>query len=207
MKLTHKFGAVALTFSVAAFLALPAQAKFKTGSALPDLQVTDSNGAVHNLSDFDGKTVVLEWTNHDCPFVKKHYDESYNNMQGLQKEAALNDIVWLSIVSSAEGEQGYVTGEQANALTISRDAAPTAVILDPNGTAGRSFAAKTTPHMYVIDKDRTLVYQGAIDSTRSANPNDIPSSTNYVKDALASLEAGAPIATRETKPYGCSVKY
>ena len=207
MKLTRKFGAVALTLSAAALLALPAQAKFDTGSTLPDLQVTDSNGAVHSLSDFDGKNVVLEWTNHECPYVQKHYDSAYNNMQSLQKEAAANDVVWLSIVSSAEGNQGYVTGEQANALTVARDAAPTAVVLDPNGTAGHSFAAKTTPHMYVIDKDRTLVYQGAIDSKRSANPGDIPSSTNYVKAALNSLNAGEAIETRETKPYGCSVKY
>ena len=171
MKLTRKFGVVALTLSAAALLALPAQAKFDTGSTLPDLQVTDSNGAVHSLSDFDGKNVVLEWTNHECPYVKKHYDSAYNNMQSLQKEAAANDVVWLSIVSSAEGNQGYVTGEQANALTVARDAAPTAVVLDPNGTAGHSFAAKTTPHMYVIDKDRTLVYQGCLLYT-SPSPRD-----------------------------------
>ena len=207
MTFTRIFGAAALTLSAAALLALPAQAKFDTGSTLPDLQVTDSNGTVHSLSDFEGKNVVLEWTNHECPFVLKHYDSAHSNMQNLQKEAAASDVVWLSIVSSAPGNQGYVTGEQANALTVSRDAAPSAVVLDPNGTAGHSFSAKTTPHMYIIDKDRTLVYQGAIDSKRSANPNDIPSSTNYVKAALNSLEAGEPIATRETKPYGCSVKY
>ena len=207
MKLTRTLSAAVMTLSAATLLALPAQAKFETGSTLPDLQVTDSNGTVHNLSDFDGKNVVLEWTNHQCPFVVKHYDSAHSNMQSLQKQAAANDVVWLSVVSSAEGKQGYVTGEQANALTVSRDAAPQAVVLDPSGVTGHSFAAKTTPHMYIIDKDRTLVYQGAIDSKRSANPNDIPSATNYVKAALNSLEAGEPIQTAETQPYGCGIKY
>lgn len=207
MKFTPKFGAAALTLTAAALLSVPAQAKFETGSTLPDLQVTDSNGIVHNLSDFDGKNVVLEWTNHQCPYVKKHYDSEFQNMQGLQKQAAADDVVWLSVISSAEGKQGYVLGAEANALTAERGAAPTAVVLDAAGTTGRTFSAKTTPHMFVIDKDRRLVYQGAIDSNRSANPNDIPTSVNYVTAALDALKAGEAVATSETSPYGCSVKY
>lgn len=207
MTFTPKIISAALIGMAAVSLSLPAQAKFETGSTLPDMQVTDSNGVVHNLSDFDGKTVVLEWTNHECPYVRKHYDADYNNMQNLQKRAAADDVVWLSVISSAEGEQGYVSGEKANALTVKRDAAPTAVLMDAAGTTGRTFSAKTTPHMYVIDKDRTLVYQGAIDSDRRSSPSTIPTATNYVTAALDALEAGTPIETSETSPYGCSVKY
>jgi len=201
MKFSSKIGATALTLTAAALLSLPAQAKFETGATLPDLQVTDSNGVVHNLSDFDGKNVVLEWTNHQCPYVKKHYDSEYQNMQGLQKRAAANDVVWLSVISSGEGLQGYVSGEEANALSVERGATPTAVLMDAEGTTGHIFSAKTTPHMFVINKERTLVYQGAIDSNRSANPNDIPNSVNYVEAALNSLQAGEPVATGQTNPY------
>jgi len=141
--------------------ATTASAKIQNGTSVSDMTVTDSNGVVHNLSDFDGKRVILEWTNDGCPYVQKHYDTQ--NMQALQKEATLDgDTVWLSIISSAPGKQGYVSGEDANELTTSRDAAPTAVVLDPSGNMGKTFAAKTTPHMYVIDEAGTLVYQGAI---------------------------------------------
>lgn len=190
-------------------LSAPAYAGISTGSKVSDLQVTDSNGATHNLSDFKGKTVVLEWTNHGCPYVKKHYNEAYNdgNMQSLQKAAAKDGVVWLSVVSSAPGKQGYVTGEEANALTESRNAAPKAVVLDAEGMAGRTFSARTTPHMYVIDKDQTLVYQGAIDDDRGSNPMGIFNAKNYVTAALTSLKDGTPIADSTTSPYGCSVKY
>lgn len=207
MKLSFKSSMIAATFLTAATFALPAQAKFETGSTLPDMQVTDANGVVHNLSDFDGKTVVLEWTNHECPYVRKHYNSEYNNMQNLQKRAAADDVVWLSVISSAEGEQGYVSGDKANDLSVERGASPTAVIMDAAGTTGRSFSAKTTPHMFVINKDRTLVYQGAIDSDRRSSPSTIPAATNYVTAALDALEAGTAIETAETSPYGCSVKY
>ncbi len=203
MKLTASIISMAACVS----LSLPAQAKFETGQTLPDMQVVDSNGVTHNLSDFEGKNVVLEWTNHDCPYVKKHYNSEFKNMQGLQKQAAADDVVWLSVISSGVGKQGYVQGDKANALTVSRDAAPAAVILDPNGTAGRAFSAQTTPHMFVINKDRTLVYQGAIDSKRSTRASDIPKSQNYVAAALEALKTGAKIEKSETKPYGCSVKY
>ncbi len=202
---------LALTVCALGALAItaPANAAIATGSNVSDMQVTDSNGVVHNLSDFAGKKVILEWTNDGCPYVKKHYNTAYNdgNMQSLQKAAAADDIVWLSVISSAPGKQGYVNGEQANALTADRNAAPRAVVLDPAGTAGRAFSAKTTPHMFIIDEDQTLVYQGAIDDKRGSNPAEVLSANNYVTAALASLEAGEPIAETDTPPYGCSVKY
>lgn len=202
-----------LKFAVAtcamALMAGTASAKIDTGSTVSDMQVVDSNGKTHNLADYAGKTVVLEWTNHGCPYVKKHYNTAYNdgNMQSLQKAAAADDVVWLSVISSAPGKQGYVSGDKANELTNSRKAAPKAVLLDADGTAGRMFSAKTTPHMYVIDGDQTLVYQGAIDDKRGSNPMEVLSATNYVTAALASLKIGAPIAETDTQPYGCSVKY
>ena len=160
-----------LTLTTAAILALsiagPASAKIATGSNVSDMTVVDSNGITHNLSDFAGQKVVLEWTNHGCPYVVKHYDTG--NMQKTQKVATLdNDAVWLSIISSAPGKQGYVSGEKANELTTSRGATPTAVVMDAAGEAGRAFAAKTTPHMFIIDEKQTLVYQGAIDDNRSS---------------------------------------
>lgn len=206
-----KFSSLASTAIIAATLSLAgtAHAKIATGDTVSDMQVKDSNGTIHSLSDFTGKTVVLEWTNDQCPYVKKHYDTAFDggNMQNLQKAAAKDDVVWLSVISSAPGKQGYVSGEQANALTASRDAAPTAVILDAAGVAGKTFSAKTTPHMYVIDKNQTLVYQGAIDSNRSSRPETIAGATNYVTAALADIKAGQAVQIGETKPYGCSVKY
>lgn len=186
-------------------LAAPATAKIATGSNVSDMTVTDSNGVQHNLSDFAGKKVVLEWTNHGCPYVKKHYKT--DNMQKTQKMATADGAVWLSIVSSAPGKQGYVSGAEANELTASRNAAPTAVVLDPEGTAGRTFAAKTTPHMYIIDEAQTLVYQGAIDDNRSASPKTVAGAKNYVVAALDDLKAGNAVAESDTAPYGCSVKY
>jgi len=186
--------------------AMPAMAKIATGANVSDMSVVDSNGVTHNLSDFAGKNVVLEWTNDGCPYVKKHY--STNNMQDTQKMATADgDTVWLSVISSAPGKQGYVSGEQANALTTSRGAAPTAVVLDADGTAGRAFSAQTTPHMFIIDASQTLVYQGAIDDNRSANPATVAGATNHVKAALMDIKAGNPVAVSDTAPYGCSVKY
>ena len=187
----------------------PAMAKIATGSQVSDMVVTDSNGQTHNLSDFAGKTVVLEWTNHKCPYVKKHYNTAFDggNMQNLQKAAAEDDVVWLSVISSAPGKQGYVDGAKANALSAERGAAPAAVILDESGAAGQAFSAKTTPHMYVINADQTLVYQGAIDDNRSSSPKTIEGARNYVTEALASVKAGEAVEVGETAPYGCSVKY
>ncbi len=183
-----------------------ASATIPTGSTVSDMSVTDSNGVVHNLSDFAGKKVVLEWTNNGCPYVKKHY--ATNNMQALQKSATADgETVWLSVISSAPGKQGHVSGEKANALVAKYEAAPTAVILDSEGTMGKAFNARTTPHMYVIDEDQTLVYQGAIDDNRSANHATVEGAKNYVSAALADLDAGRPVAESDTAPYGCSVKY
>ena len=183
-----------------------ASAKVATGSNVSDMTVTDSNGQTHNLSDFAGKRVVLEWTNEGCPYVKKHYNT--NNMQETQKMATADgDTVWLSVISSAPGKQGYKSGDEANATAAKYGAEPTAIVLDPNGDMGRSFAAKTTPHMYIIDADQTLVYQGAIDDNRSANPATVAGAKNYVKAALADLDAGQAVADSDTAPYGCSVKY
>ena len=186
--------------------ATTASAKIPNGTSVTDMTVTDSNGTVHNLSDFNGKRVVLEWTNDGCPYVKKHYET--DNMQALQQEAtADDDTVWLSIISSAPGKQGYVSGEGANDLTTSRGAAPTAVVLDPAGEMGKTFAAKTTPHMYIIDEAGTLVYQGAIDDNSSARHSTVAGATNYVRAALSDLDAGRSVAVSDTAPYGCSVKY
>lgn len=183
-----------------------ASAAIPTGSTVSDMSVTDSNGVVHNLSDFAGKKVVLEWTNNGCPYVKKHY--ATNNMQALQKSATADgETIWLSVISSAPGKQGHVSGKEANALVAKYEAAPTAVILDSDGTMGKAFNARTTPHMYVIDKDQTLVYQGAIDDNRSANHATVKGAKNYVAAALADLDAGRPVAESDTAPYGCSVKY
>lgn len=183
-----------------------ASAKIENGQTISDMSVVDSNGVTHNLSDFTGKNIVLEWTNHGCPYVKKHYKTG--NMQKLQKMAtAEDDTVWLSVISSAPGKQGHVSGKKANTLTADRGAAPTAVILDETGVKGRTFSAKTTPHMYVIDVNQTLVYQGAIDDNPSARASSVAGATNYVAAALEDIKAGRAVATAETAPYGCSVKY
>ena len=171
----------------------------------PDFTGVDSNGVFHDLSDFKGKLVVLEWTNHQCPFVQKHYGSS--NMQKLQKEATSKGVVWLSIISSAPDTQGYVSGSEANQLTKSRDASPTAVILDPEGNIGRLYNARTTPHMYVIAPDGILRYMGAIDDKPSTNSADVKTANNYVSAAIDSILNNRPVETTVTQPYGCSVKY
>lgn len=170
----------------------------------PDFTAVDSNGVSHSLADFRGNAVVLEWTNHDCPFVVKHYQ---GNMQTLQQEATADGVVWLTIISSKPGSQGYVSPEQANELTTSRGAAPTAVLLDPDGTVGRAYGALVTPHMYVIDEEGVLVYMGGIDDKPTSNPADIPGATPYVANALAALFSGSAIDPNQTRPYGCTVKY
>ena len=194
-----------ILLSIITAFSLTAHAKVSVGNAAPDFTGVDSNGNKHSLSDFKGKTVVLEWTNHDCPYVKKHYNSG--NMQQLQKTATGNGVVWLSIISSKPGKQGHVSGKQANELTRSRNAAPTAVILDETSAIGRLYGAKTTPHMYIIDKTGQLVYMGGIDSIPSSNEDDIADAKNYVTAALDAMAAGKPIADSVTRPYGCSVKY
>lgn len=182
-----------------------AKAEVTIGEPAPGFTAKDTNGVEHSLSDFRGKNVILEWSNHDCPFVVKHYKPG--NMQKLQKEATENGDVWLTIVSSAPGKQGHVTAEEANALMQEKGTHSTARILDPSGTLGRAYGAKTTPHMFVIDKEGNLAYAGAIDSNPSFESETIATAQNYVTDALASLRKGEDVAVKSTKPYGCSVKY
>ena len=186
-------------------LALPVQASVEVGKAAPDFSGIDSDGKTQTLSQYKGKTVVLEWTNHDCPYVRKHYHSG--NMQALQKDATAKGIIWLSIISSAPGKQGHVTAGQANELTKSRNASPTAVILDETSDIGRLYGAKTTPHMYIINPAGQLVYMGGIDSIPTSNEADIAKATKYVSIALQAMAEGKPIVDNVTRPYGCSVKY
>lgn len=177
----------------------------KIGKPAPDFTSTDSHGAVHALGDYRGKVVILEWTNHQCPFVGKHYNTG--NMQALQAYARDAGVVWLSVISSAPGEQGYVSGDEANVLTAKRHAAPTAVLLDPQGVVGRLYDARTTPHMYIIDTQGSLVYMGGIDDKPSTQYADVKTAKNYVRVALDETLSDKPVGTSVTRPYGCSVKY
>jgi peroxiredoxin len=186
-------------------LNLPTSAAVEPGEAAPEFTLTDSKGTSHQLSDFRGKLVVLEWLNHECPFVKKHYDGG--NMQKLQKDYTAKGVVWLSIISSAPGKQGHRTGPQAEADTKDKDAAPTAVLLDPAGEVGQKYGAKTTPEMFVIDPQGKIIYAGAIDSIKSTDSADVAKAENHVRQALDAALAGQPVPTPKTRPYGCSVKY
>ena len=194
---------LALSLS-ALFIASSLFAAPQVGQAAPAFTLTDSKGQSHSLADFAGKTVVLEWTNHECPFVVKHYS---GNMQSLQKQFGSDDVVWLTVISSAPGKQGHVTGAKADELTSSRNAMPDAVLFDETGVTGKAYDAKTTPHMYVIDKKGVLQYMGGIDSIPSAKVDDIAKATPYFSDALTAVLAGNPANPAVTKPYGCSIKY
>lgn len=194
-----------ILLSILTVLSLSAGAGVIVGKPAPDFTGVDSQGIKHSLSQYKGKTVVLEWTNHDCPYVKKHYNSG--NMQKLQKDATANGIVWLSIISSKPGKQGHVSGKQANELTQSRNAAPTAVILDETSEIGLLYGAKTTPHMFIIDKKGQLVYMGGIDNIPSKDEDDIADAKNYVRAALDAMAEGKTIEDSITRPYGCSVKY
>lgn len=199
----RKFSISLISLCLIGWMAL-ANAAVKVGQAAPDFQLIGSDGKTHKLSDYADKTVVLEWTNHDCPYVRKHYRSG--NMQKLQKQFTDKDVVWLSVISSAPGKQGYVSADEANKLTVSRNAAPSQVLLDPKGDVGRAYGARTTPHMYVVEKG-VMRYMGGIDSIASANDADIADAEPYVELALNSVLEGKPVATAVTRPYGCSVKY
>lgn len=201
-----KFNLLALVAIIGLAACLPsANAAVEVGQPAPNFTAVDINGVEHSLSDFKGKNVVLEWSNHDCPFVVKHYEPG--NMQKIQKQATDDGVIWITIVSSAEGKQGYVSPEEANKIMKEVGANSTARILDPSGEIGKLYGAKTTPHMFVIDEEGILAYAGAIDSDSSFKQSSIKDATNYVKAALNSLNAGQPIEVASTKPYGCSVKY
>ncbi|WP_295446141.1 thioredoxin family protein [uncultured Thiodictyon sp.] len=177
----------------------------QVGQPAPPFTVADTGGKTWSLAELKGKKVILEWTNDGCPYVRKHYGSG--NMQTLQREATAAGYVWLTVISSAPGNQGYVSPTEADRLTAERKAAPTAVLLDPQGTLGRAYGAKTTPHLYVIDAAGTLVYMGGIDDRATTDPADIPGARNYVRQAIADLDAGRPLTAPVTRPYGCSVKY
>lgn len=199
------------TLLTAAALALAtanptAQAAAPTpGQAAPNFTLTDSNGKQHSLTDFKGKYVILEWTNAKCPFVVKHY--ASNNMQKTQKMAADKGAVWLAVNSSAAGKEGSLSPDEAKAIAKKDYANCAALLLDPDGATGKLYGAKTTPHMFIINPEGKVVYAGAIDSIKSADPTDIAKATNYVSTALEESLAGKPVTTSSSQPYGCSVKY
>jgi peroxiredoxin len=183
----------------------PAFAAPKPGVVAPAFTLTDSNGKIHSLKDYQGKMVILEWTNHLCPYVAKHYGA--DNMQALQRETTGQGIIWLTIISSAPNTQGYVDGSEANKLTADRKAVPTAVLFDPKGTVGRSYDARVTPHMYIIDAKGTLLYMGGIDDKPTTDREDIKTAKNYVRAALDDIAKGQPVAEPMTRAYGCTIKY
>ncbi|MBL8300504.1 MAG: thioredoxin family protein [Rhodanobacteraceae bacterium] len=200
MKLMSALLAAALSLTAA-----PLLAKVEIGQPAPAFRLSDSNGKTRTLDEFKGKTVVLEWTNAECPFVRKHYESG--NMQAQQKEATKAGVVWLSINSGARGKQGDIDGEAANELIRDNGSAQTAYLLDPEGETGRAYGASVTPHMYIIDGEGVLRYRGGIDSILSADQADIPKATQYVRQALAELAGGKPVSVPVSQPYGCSIKY
>lgn len=199
--LTSVICSIALLFNVSAF----AKQGPEIGKPAPDFVAVATNGETINLKDLRGDIVVLEWFNHDCPFVKKHYEAQ--NMQHLQKEFTGKGVKWFTIISSAPGKQGNVTAAEANKQADAWGASPTAIILDPTGAIGRAYNAKTTPDMFIIDAKGMLVYKGAIDSNPSTTKGDIKDATNYVAADLNNLLAGKPAQYKQTKPYGCAIKY
>ena len=194
-----------LTGAAAALVPAAAWAAPGLGKPAPLFTGTDSNGKTWSLADLKGKVVVIETTNHQCPYVGKHYRAG--NMQAQQREATAKGVIWLTVAASAPGEEGYVTASQANELTRSRSAAPTAVLLDPQSKIARAYGATVTPPMYIIDAAGILVYKGGIDSIPSADTADIPKATQYVRVALGQILSGKQIAEASTRPYGCSLKY
>jgi len=201
-------GAAVLVIGAAATLGRPQPswaAAAKVGEPAPGFTSPATAGSPVSLGSYKGKIVVLEWTNHDCPYVRKHYET--NNMQSLQREATGQGVVWLSLISSSAGTQGHVTPAQADELTSARKAAPTAVLLDEKGVVGRMYGATNTPHMYVVDKAGLLVYAGAIDDRPTSRRADVAGANNYVRAALEAVSAGQPVKTPVTRAYGCTVKY
>ena len=184
---------------------MPVHAAVEIGKPAPAIEATDINGNAFKLEDHKGEIVVLEWTNDQCPFVIKHYDSG--NMQKLQKDATAKGVKWITINSSAEGKQGNVSDEDAKSMMEEAGAAQSAYIQDPSGAIGQAYGAKTTPHMFVIDKEGNVAYAGAIDSNSSPRASTIEGAENYVVAAVDALMAGEPVKTTESAPYGCAVKY
>jgi hypothetical protein len=186
-------------------LLMPAAPAFVVGQPAPDFTGTDSNGVKHTLSEHKGKTVVLEWTNPLCPFVVKHYESK--NMQTLQKEATAEGVIWLTVASSAEGKEGYMSPADTNKYMTEQGSAATAWILDPSGDIGHLYGATATPNMFVIDPEGTLVYAGAIDDNDSFKPETIKGAKNYVREAMKAVKDGKKVEVASSKPYGCGIKY
>jgi len=174
------------------------------GQPALDFTLSDTAGKPVRLADFRGRTVVLEWNNPGCPFVRKHYQ---GNMQALQKEAAAQGVVWLAINSTETASGDYLSPPQLARWMLDKQAAPTATLMDEDGVVGKAYGARVTPHMYIVNAQGTLVYAGAIDSIPSARVDDIPKATNHVRQALAEIKAGKPVSVAATPPYGCTVKY
>jgi hypothetical protein len=183
----------------------PDLAVLAVGQPAPNFTLPDVNGRSVSLSQFRGRTVVLEWSNPECPFTRKHYDSG--NMQRTQAAAAQGGVVWLTINSGAPGNQGHMNGAEARAILTSSGARPAAYLLDPRGDVGRAYGARTTPHMYVINPAGNLVYAGAIDDRPTADPDDIEGARNHVLAALSELRAGNAVSVPTSRPYGCNVKY
>ncbi len=175
------------------------------GKQVPDFSLPDPNGNNHALDEFKGKFVVLEWTNLECPFTKKHY--STHNMQNLQKKYTDIGVAWIVICSSAPNKQGYYTKEEWMEIIQKQEINATCVLLDPTGTIGKLYEAKTTPQMFIIDPTGKLIYEGAIDNEPGVDPDEIKTAKNYVQEALDEALSGKPVTINETAPYGCSVKY
>jgi hypothetical protein len=175
------------------------------GEPAPEFEVMDANGNMRTLSEFEGQYVILEWLNHGCPFIQKHYNG--DNMQAMQKKYTDQDVVWLSVISSAPGTQGYMEAEEARQSVENHNASPTAILLDPEGVMGRQYDARVTPHMFIIDKEGVLRYNGAIDDKPSARPSSLEGAFNYVDAAMSSLMNGEEIEVKTNTPYGCTVKY
>jgi peroxiredoxin len=189
----------------ALLVAAAAQAVPSVGQPAPDFTLKDASGKAVKLSDFRGKVVVLEWTNPGCPYVRKHYDSG--NMAATQQEAAAKGAVWLSINSTGKASSDYLEPAKLVAWQKERKVQPTATLMDEEGSAGKAYGARTTPHMYIVDAQGRLAYAGGIDSIPSANPADIPKAVNYVKQAVGEAAAGKPVSQATTRPYGCSIKY
>jgi peroxiredoxin len=202
--LTLGLGGAAVVIGLGASLQAAA-AQARVGAPAPAFSLTDSNGRTVSLAELKGKTVVLEWTNHQCPYVSKHYRG--NNMQALQSKWTGQGVVWLSVISSGPGQEGHVSPQQANKLTADRRAAPTAVLLDATGKVGRAYGARATPHMYVVNRDGAIAYMGGIDDKPSARLEDLKTAKNYVDQALTEIAQGKPVSVTSTRAYGCSVKY
>ncbi len=198
-------GYALILFTALAARPAPASEPAAVDTPAPAFTLRDANGGTHSLDEFQGKFVVLEWVNFDCPFVRKHYGSGA--MQDLQRTMTARGIVWLSICSSAPGKQGYFEGDELKERIATEHSSPTAYLLDPEGTVGKLYNAKTTPHMFVIDPKGTLIYAGGIDNMATTDKGDIARATNYVTAALQEATAGKPVEVKTTRSYGCSVKY